>query len=118
MSLFTGEKSTRNGNNTLNNKNMIKRIYYYFKLKELLEMSELMPFVNYLMSYKGKSLFKMCMQTKKIRWWFDNMVSFKCTYSDLLPKARIHAEYYGVNAERITRRFFCARDIWMKQKHF
>lgn len=95
---------------------MFKRIYYYFKLKELLKLSELMPFVNYLMSYKGKSLFKMCMQTKNIRFWFDNMVSFKCTYHDVLPKAQIHAEYYCIIAERITKRFFKARDIWMKQK--
>lgn len=94
---------------------MIKRIYYYFKLKELLKMSELMPFVNYLMSYKGKSLFKMCMQTEVIRWWFDGMVSFKCTYHDVLPKAQMHAEYC-ITAERITKRFFKARDIWMKQK--
>lgn len=92
---------------------MIKRIYYYFKLKELLKKSELMPFVNYLMSYKGKSLFKMCMQTKAIRWWFDNMVSFKCTYHDLLLKAQIHANYSIAN--RIVERFFRARDIWMKQ---
>ena len=97
---------------------MIKRIYYYFKLKELLKMSELMPFVNYLMSYKGRSLFKMCMQTENIRWWFDNMVSFKCTYHDLLPKAQRHAQYNSIIAERVTKRFFKARDIWMKQKHF
>lgn len=93
---------------------MIKRIYYYFKLKELLEKSELMPFVNYLMSYKGKSLFKMCMQTGMIRWWFDNMVGFKCTYSDLIPKALAHAEY-NIIANRLVERFFRARDIWMKQ---
>lgn len=96
---------------------MIKRIYYYFKLKELLEMSELVPFVNYLMSYKGKSLFKMCMQTRKIRWWFYNMVSFKCTYHDLLPKAQKYTEY-AIQAERLTKRFFKAKDIWMKQKTY
>ena len=95
---------------------MIKRIYYYFKLKELLKKSELMPFVNYLMSDKGKSLFKMCMQTKRIRWWFDNMVSFKCTYHDLLPKAQRYAQYNCIIAERVTRRFFKAQDIWKKQK--
>lgn len=94
---------------------MIKRIYYYFKLKELLKKSELMPFVNYLMSYKSKSLFKMCMQTTRIRWWFDNMVSFKCTYHDLLPIAQIYAEYHCLIAEQIIKRFFKARDIWMKQ---
>lgn len=97
---------------------MIKRIYYYFKLKELLKMKELMTFVDYLMSYKGKSLFKMCMQTKEIRWWFDNIVEFKCTYSNLLPKAQVHAGHYSVIANRIVARFFQARDIWMKQKTY
>lgn len=97
---------------------MIKRIYYYFKLKELLEMSELVPFVNYLMSYKGKTLFKMCMQTKYIRLWFDNMVGFYCTYHDLLPKAQKYAQYNNIIANRVTERFFRARDIWMKQKTY
>ena len=96
---------------------MIKRIYYYFKLKELLEKSKLMPFVNYLMSNKGKSLFKMCMQTTMIRWWFDNIVSFKTTYNDLLIEAQKHTEY-AIQAERLTKRFFKARDIWMKQKKY
>ena len=77
-----------------------------------------MPFVDYLMGHQGKSLFKMCMQTKEIRWWFDNMVNFKCTYSDLLPKAQIHAEYRHIIANRIVRQFFQARDIWMKQKTY
>lgn len=81
-------------------------------------MKELMPFVNYLMSDKGISLFKMCMQTEGIRWWFDNMVGFKCTYHDLLPKAQIHAEYYCIKSEQITKRFLQARDIWMKVKKY
>lgn len=96
---------------------MIKRIYYYFKLKELLEKSKLMPFVNYLMSNKGKSLFKMCMQTHRIRWWFDNICSFKPTYNDLLTEAQKHTEY-AIQAERLTKRFLKARDIWMKQKKY
>lgn len=97
---------------------MIKRIYYYFKLKELLKMKELMPFVNYLMSYKGRSLFKMCMQTKEIRWWFDNMANFRCTYHDLLTKVQQDATCDSITARRIVTRFFQARDIWMKQKKY
>ena len=93
---------------------MIKRIYYYFKLKELLEKSNLMPFVNYFMSYRGNSLFKMCMQTRKIRW-FDHIVSFQTTYDDLLPEAQKYTED-AIQAERLTKRFFKARDIWMKQQ--
>lgn len=95
---------------------MIKKLFYYFKFKQLLKMSELMPFVNYLMRSKGKSLFNMCMRTKNIRWWFDNIVSFRCTYHDVLPKAQIYAQYNCIIAERITKRFFKAKDIWMKQK--
>lgn len=96
---------------------MIKRIYYYFKLKELLEMSELMPFVNYLMRLQHRSLFQMCMNTDVIRWWFDGMASFKCTYHDLLPKAQVITEY-AIKAERLTKRFLKARDVWMKQNTY
>lgn len=94
---------------------MIKRLFYYFKLKELLEKSELVPFVNYLMRFQHRSLFQMCMHTHEIRWWFDCMARFKCTYHDLLPKALAYAEYNTI-ANRIVERFFRARDIWMKQK--
>lgn len=96
---------------------MIKRIYYYFKLKELLEKSELMPFVNYLMSYKGKSLFKMCVQPGTIKMWFDYIVNFQTTYDDLLLIAQRFTEH-AIQAERLTHRFFKARDIWMKQKKY
>lgn len=92
---------------------MIKRIYYYFKLKELLKMTELMPFVKYLMRLQHRSLFQMCMRTNAIRWWFDNMVSVKCTYHDLLPKAQVITEY-AIEAERLVKRFLRSRDIWMK----
>ena len=43
------------------------------------------------------------------------MLSFKCTYHDLLPKAQVITEY-AIEAERLTKRFLQARDIWMKQK--
>lgn len=96
---------------------MIKIIYYYFKLKELLKKSELMHLVNYLMSNKGKSLFKMCMQTNRIRWWFDYIASYQTTYDDLLPIAQRFTEH-AIRAEKLTKRFFKARDIWMKQKNY
>lgn len=92
---------------------MIKRIYYYFKLKELLKKSELVPFVNYLMRLQQRSLFQMCMHTNVIRWWFDSIVSNKCTYHDLLPKAQVITEY-AIKAERLVKRFLRSRDIWMK----
>jgi hypothetical protein len=43
------------------------------------------------------------------------MVGFRCTYHDLLPKAQKHTEF-AIEAERLAKRFFQARDIWMKQK--
>lgn len=92
---------------------MIERIYYYFKLKELLKMTELMPFVKYLMRLQQRSLFQMCMNTHVIRWWFDSMVSFKCTYHDLLPKAQVITEH-AIKAEQLAKRFLESRDIWMK----
>lgn len=96
---------------------MIKRIYYYFKLKELLEKSGVMLFANYLMSNKGKSLFKMCMQERMIRKWFDYIVSYQTSYDDLLPEAQRFTEH-AIRAERLTHRIFKARDIWMKQKKY
>lgn len=92
---------------------MIKRIYYYFELKELLKKSELMPFVKYLMRLQQRSLFQMCMHTYVIRSWFDCMVCFKCTYHDLLPKAQVITEN-AIEAERLAKRFLRSRDIWMK----
>lgn len=92
---------------------MIKRIYYYFKLKELLKMKKLMPFVKYLMRLQHRSLFQMCMRTVVIIWWFDSMVSFKCTYNNLLPKAQVITEH-AIKAERLVKRFLQSRDIWMK----
>lgn len=93
---------------------MIKRIYYYFKLKELLKKSELMPFVNYLMRLQHRRLFQMCMNTG-VRYWFDSMACFKCTYHDLLPKAQAYSKY-NTTANRIVERFFRVQDIWRKQK--
>lgn len=90
---------------------MIKRIYYYFKLKELLKMKELMPFVEYLMRIRKTTLFRLCMMSE-IRYWFD------CITIDhnLLSKARQYAQYYAPIAQQITKRFRQARDFWMKQK--
>lgn len=92
---------------------MIKRIYYYFKLKELLEKSELMPFVKYLMRLQHRSLFQMCMRTYVIRLWFNSIASYKFTYHDLLPKAQVFTEH-AIEAERLTKRFLQSRDIWNK----
>ena len=92
---------------------MIKRIYYYFKLKELLKMKDLLPFVNYVLRTKGTTLFKMCMRDA-IRFWFDNIIPD----GGLLKRAQQYAEYNHIIAQSITKRFHQARDFWMKRKHF
>lgn len=92
---------------------MIKRIYYYFKLKELLEMKELMPFVEYLMRIRKTTLFRLCMMSE-IRYWFNCMT---IDY-DLLSNAQQYAQYYAPIAQSITKRFRQARDVWMKQKTY
>lgn len=93
---------------------MIKRIYYYFKLKELLEMSELMPFVEYILRYDHEeSLFKMCMKGG-IRFWFKDITPDH----NVLRWAKLYAELDMAIAQSITKRFFQARDIWMKRKKY
>lgn len=91
---------------------MIKRIYYYFKLKELLEMKELMPFVEFILECDHEeSLFKMCMKGR-IRFWFYDITPDH----NVLRWAKVYACLDEAKAQSITKRFFQARDIWMKQK--
>ena len=92
---------------------MIKRIYYYFKLKELLEMKELMPFVEYLMRIRKTTLFRLCMMSE-IRYWFDCMT----IDHNLLSKAQQYAQHHTPITLSIAKRFRQARDIWMKQKKY
>lgn len=98
---------------------MIKRIYYYFKLKELLKMKELMPFVKYLLELKPEpeNLFIFCMKGyRPIRFWLDYLVS----NNQLKQHAKIFAsgiymEYHvEFAAETLKKRFNQANDIWKK----
>lgn len=100
---------------------MIKRIYYYFKLKELLKMKGLMPFVEYLLKLKPEpeSLFIFCMK-RPIRFWLDYLV----LQNQLKQHAKIFASgiymEYQVEfvAETLKKRFNQANDIWKKQKTY
>lgn len=98
---------------------MIKRIYYYFKIKELLEKSELMPFVEYLLKLKPEpeNLFIFCMKGyRPIKFWFDYLV----LHDQLKQHAKIFAsgtymEYHvEFVAETLKRRFNKANDFWKK----
>lgn len=94
---------------------MIKRIYYYFKLKELLKMKELMPFVEYILRCDHEeSLFKICMKGR-IRFWFEYIIPLD---HNVLRWEKLYAELDMAIAQSITKRFFQARDIWMKQKTY
>lgn len=87
---------------------MIKRIYYYFKFKELLKMEGLMPFVEYLMRIQQRSMFRTCMRNA-IRWWPDYIAG-----GNLLRDAQRYSEYNAQIAQAITKRFRQVRDFWIK----
>lgn len=98
---------------------MIKRIYYYFKFKELLEMKELMPFVEYLLKLKPEpeSLFIFCIKSyRPIKLWLDNLV----LNDNLKQHAKIFAsgtymeDHVEFVAETFKKRFNQANDIWKK----
>lgn len=52
---------------------MIKRLYYYFKLKQLLEMKDLTPFVEFILerNFNGISLLRYCMKNPLIHYWME-----------------------------------------------
>lgn len=91
---------------------MIKRIYYYFKLKELLKMKELMPFVNFVLENidDEATLFRFCMNRHRyIPWWLDNLVR---------GNLRTYAFEYKLgnkkHAEDVIKRYNQAKDFWHK----
>lgn len=91
---------------------MIKRIYYYFKLKKLLEMKGLIPFVNFIFeNYHDDevTLFRFCMNNYRfISRWLD----------DLVGHLREDAFEYKLgnkkHAEDVIQRYNQARDFWHK----
>lgn len=96
---------------------MIKRIYYYFKLKELLKMKGLLPFVKNLLELKPEqeSLFIFCMKDyRPIIHWFDYLVQ----NNTIEKHAKIFAS--GMNrhealfVDSLKKRFNQANDIWKK----
>lgn len=90
---------------------MIKRIYYYFELKELLEKKELMPFVEWRLKrkYGGITLFKFCITNEPIRDWFDLIVH----QQNILHIAMIFVDNQPL-ANVIKKHFNQARDMWIK----
>lgn len=91
---------------------MFKRIYYYFKLKELLEMKGLMPFVEFIFDnwHTEETLFRFCMNSNRyIPWWLDDLV-----------RGHLHADAFVYklgnkkHAEDVIKRYNQANDFWIK----
>lgn len=91
---------------------MIKRIYYYFKLKELLEMKGLIPFVEFIFEnwHTDDTLFTFCMNRYRIiPRWLDYLVG-----DDLRTDAFDYKLGNKKHAEDLIKRYNQARDFWHK----
>lgn len=97
---------------------MIKRIYYYFKLKELLEKKELIPFVEYLLKLKQEpSLFTFCTKGHRpIIHWLDYLVlnDYLKDYAKIFASGTYMEYHVEFVAETLKKRFNQANDIWRK----
>lgn len=98
---------------------MIKRIYYYFKLKQLLEKKGLIPFVKYLLKLKPnpESLFIFCMKGHRpiIHWFYFFALTSKVKDHAKIFASGIYMEYHvEFVAETLKKRFNQANYIWRK----
>ena len=91
---------------------MIKRIYYYFKLKELLKMKGLILFVEFIFDnwHTEDTLFRFCMNSNRhIPWWLDDLVN-----------GHLHKDAFDYklgnkkHAEGLIKRYNQANDFWHK----
>lgn len=91
---------------------MIKRIYYYFKLKKLLEMKGLIPFVEFIFENwnQDETLFTFCVNSyRHIPWWLDDLVR-----DNLRTGAFDYKLDNKKHAEDLIKRYNQARDFWHK----
>lgn len=91
---------------------MIKRLFYYFKLKKLLETKGLIPFVEFIFEnyHDEVTLFTFCMNRyRHIPQWLDDLV---------MGYLRENAFDYKLgnkeHAEGVIKRYNQARDFWHK----
>lgn len=98
---------------------MIRRLFYYFKLKKLLKMKGLIQFVEYLIKLKPEpeNLFIFCMKGyRPIKFWFEYLV----LHDQLKQHAKIFASGWYMEdqvefvTETLTKRYNQARDFWHK----
>lgn len=91
---------------------MIKRLYYYFKLKQLLEKKGLIPFVEFIFEnwHTEDTLFIFCMNSNRyIPWWLDDLVS-----GNLREDAFDYKLGNKKHAEGVIKRYNQAKDFWHK----
>lgn len=85
----------------------MKKIYYYFKLKKMLELFEILPFFEYLL--KGKSLFRYCMTHHCVAGWMHGIGTSGYEKS----KAYEYAQDEKA-ANVLIRKYHRAQDFWRK----
>lgn len=93
---------------------MIKRLFYYFKLKMLLEMKDLIPFVKFVLHryHDGTSLFWYCMKYKCVHYWMEWLVSQSLLYH----AADIYTFPNASQRSTIIKKYNQARDFWSKNE--
>ena len=91
---------------------MIKRLFYYFKLKKLLEMKGLIPFVEFIFDnwHTEATLFRFCMNSNRyIPWWLDDL-----TRGHLQEDAFDYKLGINKHAIDLIKRYNQAIDFWHK----
>lgn len=91
---------------------MIKRLFYYFKLRMLLETKDLTPFVEFILerNFDGISLLRYCMKNRLTHYWME----WLCNSRSLYRLADIYTLPDGALRSSIMRKFNQARDFWSK----
>lgn len=91
---------------------MIKRLFYYFKLKKLLETKDLIPFVKFVLHryHNGTSLSWYCIKHKGIHYWMEWLAS----QSLLDHAADIYSFPDASLRSTIIKKYDQARDFWGK----
>lgn len=86
----------------------MKRIYYYFEFKKLLEKYELTYFVMFILKQRGKSFFTFFMNGNHPKRWFNDLVANK-------DQLDCYAFCYStLDFKSTVKRFNQAKDRWTK----
>ena len=93
---------------------MIKRLFYYFKLKTLLEMNDLIPFVKFILerNFDGISLLRYCIKNRLPHYWMEWL--YDGVARGLYRLADTYTFPDSALRSSIIRKFNQARDFWSK----